>query len=169
SAQGRLAVVHVNDATDAAIGLLAKTGASVVYCPRASAYFAAESRFGPHRYRDMLAAGIPVALGTDSIVNLPASAAATPAESPQGRGISIFDEMRLLHARDGTDPFTLIQMATINGAKAIGLDPAAFSFASAGKVGGEIQGVIGVEAGPELGDVAASVLKAVTPVEILCM
>lgn len=169
SAQGRLAAVHVNDATDAAIGLLAKTGATVVYCPRASAYFAAESRFGPHRYRDMLAAGIPVALGTDSIVNLPASAAATPAESPQGRGISILDEMRLLHARDGTDPVTLIQMATINGATAIGLDPAAFSFASAGRGGGEIQGVISVEVGPELGGVAASVLKAVTPVEILCM
>ena len=30
----------------------------IVYCPRASAYFGAEQHFGPHRYRDMLAAGL---------------------------------------------------------------------------------------------------------------
>ena len=167
SAQGRLAAVHLNDASDPAIALLAATRTSVIYCPRASAYFASQKHLGPHRYRDMLAAGIPVALGTDSIVNLPANAAATPAEHPDGRGISVLDEMRLLHTRDGVAPALLIRMGTINGAMAIGLDPAAFSFASTGRPSAEIQGVISVETDPEVGDLAAGVMKAVTPAELL--
>ena len=116
-------VAHVNDAPDAAIATLASTNTRVVYCPRASAYFHAERHFGPHRYQAMLAAGIPVALGTDSIVNLPPNAT-----GPGGRGLSILDEMRFLFARDHTNPITLLQMATTNGALALGLDPAAFTF-----------------------------------------
>ena len=102
-------VAHVNDCDDADLDLLARAGAIVVYCPRASAYFAAEKHFGPHRYRDMLAAGIPVALGTDSLINLPPAAA-----DPAAGGMSILDEMRLLHRRDGTDASTLLAMATLN-------------------------------------------------------
>jgi len=33
--------------------------------------------------------------------------------------LSILDEMRFLHQRDGTDPLTLLRMATINGARAL--------------------------------------------------
>jgi aminodeoxyfutalosine deaminase len=109
-------VAHVNDATDAAIELLAATNTSVAYCPRASSYFGADHHFGPHRYRDMLAAGINVCLGTDSIVNL---------DTPDR--ISILDEMRLLARRDGTDPMTLLRMGTTNGAKALGLDALRFT------------------------------------------
>jgi cytosine/adenosine deaminase-related metal-dependent hydrolase len=112
-------VVHVNDADDAAIEILARTGATVVYCPRASAYFGAHEHFGPHRYQDMLAAGIPVALGTDSIINLPDSAARTT--DAGGTGISILDEMRFLYRRDSADPATLVEMATRIGASALGL------------------------------------------------
>ncbi len=109
---------HVNDASDQDLGLLKRSGATVAYCPRASAYFGAERHFGPHRYREMLARGIRVALGTDSIVNLPPEAAE--------RGISILDEMRFLHRRDGTDSKTLLAMGTVNGARALGLDTDAF-------------------------------------------
>ena len=112
-------VAHVNDAmdaTDTAIDILAATNTSVAYCPRASAYFGADHHFGPHRYRDMLAGGVNVCVGTDSIVNL---------DTPDR--ISILDEMRLLARRDGTDPITLLQMATTNGAKALGLDDSAFT------------------------------------------
>lgn len=116
---------HVNDADDRAIEILARTRATVVYCPRASTYFNASAHFGPHRYRDMLAAGVPVALGTDSIINLPPEAAFAP---PTGRGMSILDEMRHLFARDGTDPATLLTMATTTGATALGLDPLRFAF-----------------------------------------
>jgi aminodeoxyfutalosine deaminase len=111
-------VAHVNDATDAAIEILASTNTSVAYCPRASTYFGADHHFGPHRYRDMLAVGVNVCLGTDSIVNL---------DTPDR--ISILDEMRHLHRRDATDPITLLQLATTNGARALGLDDSNFTLA----------------------------------------
>ncbi len=111
-------VAHVNDATDATIETLAKTNTAVAYCPRASAYFGADHHFGPHRYRDMLAADINVCLGTDSIVNL---------DTPDR--ISILDEMRFLHRRDAIDPITLLQLATTNGAKALGLNESNFTLA----------------------------------------
>lgn len=115
--QARFILAHVNDAADEDIALLARTGQSVAYCPRASEYFQATRGLGAHRYRDMLQAGIPLALGTDSIINLPVAGG----ESPR---ISILDEMRLLWRRDRTDPGTLLAMATQNGAAALGLEPA---------------------------------------------
>ncbi len=119
-------VAHVNDADDAALRTLAHTRTRVVYCPRASAYFGAERHFGPHRYRDMLAAGVCVALGTDSVVNLPQEAGVSPSDG--GRGMSIFDEMGFLFARDGTPPLDLLRMGTTNGAMALGLPEQAFRF-----------------------------------------
>lgn len=110
-------VAHVNDATDAAIAQLVSTNTAVAYCPRASAYFGADKHFGPHRYQDMLAAGVHVCLGTDSIVNL----------DTRDR-ISILDEMRFLSRRDGTDATTLIMMATTNGGSALSLDESSFTF-----------------------------------------
>lgn len=112
--------VHVNDATDETLGILARSGATVVYCPRASAYFHAHDHFGPHRYRDMLGAGIPVALGTDSLVNQPEQAASTPDEG--GTGISVLEEMRFLSARDDVDPEALLVMGTRTGAALLGVE-----------------------------------------------
>jgi len=109
-------VAHVNDAIDHAIETLAATNTSVAYCPRASTYFGAERHFGPHRYRDMLGAGVNVCLGTDSIVNL---------DTPDR--ISVLDEMRHLARRDGTDAMTLLQMGTTNGAVALGLEEQGFT------------------------------------------
>jgi cytosine/adenosine deaminase-related metal-dependent hydrolase len=104
---------HVNDATDEALELLAATKTSVAYCPRASDYFGAHRHFGPHRYRDMLRAGINVCLGTDSIVNI-TDGTAGPGEGPAR--LSVLDEMRFLHRRDAADPLTLI-----HGVKALGM------------------------------------------------
>ncbi|MFN7020327.1 MAG: amidohydrolase family protein [Phycisphaerales bacterium] len=123
-------VAHVNDADDEAVRILAESRAVVVYCPHASTYFGAPARLGPHRYRDMLAAGIPVALGTDSIVNLP------PDSAQPGAGMSIIREARMLYQRDLTDPTTLLAMATLHGAAALGLDPRAFRFALGHPVAG---------------------------------
>jgi cytosine/adenosine deaminase-related metal-dependent hydrolase len=117
-AEAAFITAHVNDCPDQALEHLARTKTTVAYCPRASAYFGAESHFGPHRYRDMLAAGIPVALGTDSIVNLPPSSA----DSVAG-GISVLHEMQFLRARDAAHPLQLLRMATVHGATALGLDP----------------------------------------------
>ncbi len=121
-------VAHVNDADDAAIATLARTRTTVAYCPRASAYFGAERRFGAHRYREMMAAGVRVALGTDSMVNL---------DTP-GR-LSVLDEMRLLYRRDGVDPRVLLEMGTANGAAALGLDPAWFRLGTPGRIAGLVE------------------------------
>ncbi|MCA9304773.1 MAG: amidohydrolase family protein [Phycisphaerales bacterium] len=104
-------VAHVNDATDEAIKILARTQTRVVYCPRASEYFGAAMHFGPHRYREMLNAGVPVCLGTDSIVNL---------DTPDR--ISVLDEMRLLTRRDGVGSGPLLAMVYTHGRLALGLD-----------------------------------------------
>lgn len=109
-------VAHVNDADDRALEILAETRTSVAYCPRASAYFGAHTHFGPHRYQAMLDADINVCLGTDSVVNITDGTIT----GPQPR-LSILDEIRFLYRRDGTDPRTLMQMATSNAADALQL------------------------------------------------
>lgn len=113
----RVLCAHVNDASDAAVALLAETQTPVVYCPRASEYFGARAHFGPHRYDHMLRSGVPVCLGTDSIVNL---------DTPDR--ISVLDEMRVLARRDGAGPGTLMAMSTTMGARALGLDEDDFTF-----------------------------------------
>lgn len=143
---GRWTVAHVNDAPESAIRILAETSASVVYCPRASSYFAAHLRLGPHRYNDMLEAGINVALGTDSIVNQPAS-------ENDAHKLSVLDEARYLHRRDGTDPRVLLGMATVNGARALGLDPSWFTLSP-----GPIAGLVAVPVGREETDPCRAVM-----------
>ena len=148
--QSEYLVAHVNDATDTAIQTLANTNTSVAYCPRGSAYFGAAKHFGPHRYQDMLAAGVNVCLGTDSIVNL---------DTPNR--ISILDEMRFLHRRDGTDPKRLLQMATTNGANALGLDESGFSLA----VGNHPLGLIAVPIEAGCQDSWAGTMQSTEPPE----
>ncbi|MCA9280727.1 MAG: amidohydrolase family protein [Phycisphaeraceae bacterium] len=126
-----IVLAHVNDADDADIELLEKSNCSVVYCPRSHEYFGNDVDLGPHRYREMLDAGINVALGTDSIINVP---------SAQSHRLSTLDEMRLLRERDGTDPGLLLRMATVNGARALGLNESLFDFSA-----GEIAGVAAVD------------------------
>ncbi len=65
-----LLAAHANVLTDDDIAILARSRTTIAYCPRASDYFNVPAAAGPHRYRDLLAAGVPVALGTDSIINL---------------------------------------------------------------------------------------------------
>ncbi len=123
--------VHVNRAEAVHLRLLAEAGTSVVYCPRATEYFN-HDRDRPHRYREMIALGVNVALGTDGL----------PCLDTADR-ISVLDEMRLLYRRDGTDPELLLRMATTAGARALGLDPGLFTFRP-----GPIAGLIGVPFDP---------------------
>ncbi len=125
AAPGRWLLAHLNDCASGLIRTLRRQGASVVYCPRASAYFRAAEDFGPHRYREMLDAGVNVCLGTDSIVNL---------DTPER--ISVLDEMRLLHERDETDPEVLFAMATVHGARALGLSEDSYRFQPGALLGG---------------------------------
>ena len=107
-------LAHCNYVTDGDIALLAETRASVAYCPIASDYFGHRD----HRYRDLLAAGVNVCLGTDSIV-------CQPRDEPQPLGLVA--PMRHLFRRDGTDPGLLLRMATTHGRRALGLDDPARS------------------------------------------
>jgi len=96
-------LAHVNYADDDDLALIAESGAGVVYCPRAHAYYGHAN----HRWRDMLAAGIPLCIGTDS-----AAASGT---------LSIFDELRFMHrAHPDFSPEKLLQMGTLRGAEALG-------------------------------------------------
>lgn len=133
--QAPFLLAHVNDCSDIDLATLVRCGATVAYCPRCSTYFGNDRQFGPHRYRDMLTAGINVALGTDSIVNLPRD---------QSDRMSVLDEMRFLWNRDATDASTLLAMGTINGARALGLDEAMFRFDRPG-AGRPLAGLIAVE------------------------
>jgi cytosine/adenosine deaminase-related metal-dependent hydrolase len=111
--RSRWVLAHCNYVDDADLEALADCpGVTVAYCPIASEYFG----HAGHRYRDMLARGVPVALGTDSILCQPPSEPAP---------LGILPACRRLRARDRTDGDTLLAMATVHGARALGLEPGA--------------------------------------------
>jgi cytosine/adenosine deaminase-related metal-dependent hydrolase len=95
-------LAHVNYCDDSEMQLLARGKASVVYCPRTHQYF----NHPPHRWREMLAAGINVAVGTDSCASSP--------------DLNLLDDLRLLHEiAPDAPPTTLFEIATIRGARAV--------------------------------------------------
>jgi cytosine/adenosine deaminase-related metal-dependent hydrolase len=99
-----VALAHVNYCDDDEMRLLARGRAGVVYCPRTHAYFG----HPPHRWRDMLAAGINVAVGTDSVASSP--------------DLNLVDDLRLLHRiAPDVPPLVLWEMATTRAARALGL------------------------------------------------
>ena len=63
----RTLLAHVNHVDDNELPLLASGRASVVYCPRTHAYFGRPE----HPWRRLLAAGVNVAVGTDSRASAP--------------------------------------------------------------------------------------------------
>jgi cytosine/adenosine deaminase-related metal-dependent hydrolase len=78
---------------------------AIAYCPRTHARFGHD----PHPYRAMLDRGIIVGLGTDSLASSPS--------------LSILDEVRFLHQRDGSaSGELLLTMATLFGAWALRAD-----------------------------------------------
>jgi 5-methylthioadenosine/S-adenosylhomocysteine deaminase len=108
----RLLCVHGTQLNDADIALLSDNGASVVHCPESNLKLA--SGFCP--VAKLQAAGINVALGTDGAAS--------------NNDLDMFGEMRtaaLLAKAVAKDAGALpalqaLRMATINGAKALGLD-----------------------------------------------
>jgi cytosine/adenosine deaminase-related metal-dependent hydrolase len=98
-------LAHVNYCDDEELDLLAAGNASVVYCPRTHRYFG----HCPHRWREMLARGINVAVGTDSCASSP--------------DLNLVDELRLLHRiAPEVDARSLWSMATTRAAAAIRSD-----------------------------------------------
>jgi cytosine/adenosine deaminase-related metal-dependent hydrolase len=76
---------------------------TIIYCPRTHAAFG----HPPHPFRDFLAHGVRVALGTDSLASNP--------------DLSLLAEVRFLHQRCPDVPGeVLLRMATLFGAEALG-------------------------------------------------
>jgi cytosine/adenosine deaminase-related metal-dependent hydrolase len=95
-------LAHVNYCNDAELEILSAGKASVVYCPRTHRYFG----HPPHRWREMLAHRINVAIGTDSCASSP--------------DLNLVDDLRLLHEiAPEIPPHSLWEMATIRAARAI--------------------------------------------------
>jgi aminodeoxyfutalosine deaminase len=101
---GPVLVGHANYLTDEEIQILARSGSSVAFCPRSHAFF----RHKDHPWRRLLAAGVNVCLGTDSLASSPS--------------LSVMDEARFLFAQSpDADPQMILDMATHRGAAALGL------------------------------------------------
>lgn len=109
-------LAHANYVTDSQIELIARSGSNVAYCPRTHHAFG----HPPHRFRDMLAAGVNVCIGTDSLASNPS--------------LSIIDELRFLKRELPTCSVDmLVELATLAGARAMNADHQVGSI-SAGKL-----------------------------------
>lgn len=104
--------VHMTQLTDDEISLFAQSGAHIVHCPESNLKLA--SGFCP--VAKCIAAGINVALGTDGAAS--------------NNDLDMFGEMRtaalvgkaVAGDASAVPAMTALRMATINGAKALGLD-----------------------------------------------
>ena len=92
-------LAHANYPTAGEVSLLARSGATVVYCPRSHAFFSHDE----HPVARYLAAGVKVALGTDSLAS--------------NTSLSMFDEMTYLRReRPDLTPSCVFDLATRFGA-----------------------------------------------------
>ena len=108
--------IHVNCLARGDATLLAKNKTHVVHCPRSHDYF----KHPPFERARLAGVGVNIALGTDSL-------ATTRKIGRQNPELDMFAEMRALAEADQRlSPEEILRMATVNGARALGL---------AGKIG----------------------------------
>ena len=102
-----LLAVHAVQVTDKDIKLIKKSKVSIAHCPRSNK----ETGVGRMPLKKIVDAGITVGIGTDSLASSPS--------------LNLWDELRYaykIHRRDGITAKDLLQLATIGGAKALGLE-----------------------------------------------
>jgi cytosine/adenosine deaminase-related metal-dependent hydrolase len=101
--EDRTMLAHVNYCDDADLDLMQRRGVSVAFCPRTHRYFG----HPPHRWREMIARGIRVYIGTDSCASSP--------------DLNLVDDLRLLHEIDPAFPVSrLWEMGTLEIAASLG-------------------------------------------------
>ena len=106
-----LIAVHVNLLAHGDAALLGRQRVHVVHCPRSHDYF----RHSPFPRARLANAGVNVCLGTDSL----ATVRQVGKQRPE---LNMFSEMRNLAAKDrDLSAEQILQMATVNGAKALGM------------------------------------------------
>jgi cytosine/adenosine deaminase-related metal-dependent hydrolase len=107
--------VHLNYLTDGDIEILNRVNMSIVHCPKSTRFFnrppydTSPSPMPP--YKSVMShstSRFNLALGTDSLAS--------------NDSLNMLDEMRLLKETLNIPADTILKMATINGAKALGLD-----------------------------------------------
>jgi aminodeoxyfutalosine deaminase len=145
---------HVNYLAKGDARLLSRRKAHVVHCPRCHFYFHHDA----FALRRLLRAGVNVCLGTDSLASVYQA-------RRQQVELNLFEEMRALAKNEPSLPArTIVRMATVNGARALGQggaigELAAGSYADlialpfAGKAGSIYDSVL-----HHTGDVAASMI-----------
>jgi aminodeoxyfutalosine deaminase len=106
-----LIAVHVNVLGRGDATALGKNRVHVVHCPRSHYYF----QHPPFSRQRLVNAGVNLCLGTDSL----ATVRKTGKQKPE---LNLFEEMRQLSSADQTISSTeILRMATVNGARALGL------------------------------------------------
>ena len=105
SGSPRLIVAHGNDLRPDEFDRLARPNAAVAFCPRTHRFF----DYGPHPVAKMIAAGVRVGLGTDSLASNP--------------DLSVWNEMTfLIEDRPDITRETVLRIGTLAGAEALGVD-----------------------------------------------
>jgi 5-methylthioadenosine/S-adenosylhomocysteine deaminase len=99
-------LVHAIETDPAEILRMRDTGTSVVHCPKSNAFLGHRIA----RVAEMRAHHVPVALGTDSVAS--------------NDSIDMFAEMRMAQAQQRLSVEDVFGMATIEGARALGLEKA---------------------------------------------
>jgi aminodeoxyfutalosine deaminase len=108
---GHLLAAHANYLGRADARLLSQRGVHVVHCPRSHFYF----RHDAFPIRRLARAGVNICLGTDSL----ASVYKTRRQTAE---LNLFEEMRALaQAHPWLSPRRIVRLATLNGARALGL------------------------------------------------
>ena len=158
---GRLLAAHANYLARGDAALLAERRVHVVHCPRCHFYF----RHDRVPLRRLMRAGVNVCLGTDSLASVYKS-------RRQHVELNLFEEMRALAKNEPSlSARAIVQMATLNGARALGMsgkigELAVGGFADlivlpfAGNLADAYDGVLNHQ-----GDVAASMIDGQWAVE----
>ena len=108
----RTLVVHANYLISEDFDFLAKSGLSVVHCPQSHSWFGHPE----FEYSRLAEKGVNICLGTDSL----ASSGRANSEIAE---LNMFSEMREFQSRNQeVDVDDILEMATLNGAKAIGME-----------------------------------------------
>ena len=106
-----LLAIHVNYLGREDATLLGRRGVHVAHCPRSHDYFGHDA----FPLRRLARAGINLCLGTDSLASVYKSRRQTVE-------LSMFEEMRMLAKNQPSlSPKKIVRMATVNGARALGM------------------------------------------------
>ncbi len=105
-------LIHAIDLEDSDLDILKRKKPSVVHCPKSNAKLA----HGIARVRDLRAADVALAIGTDSV------ASNNVVDMFEEMRAAVFQQRALTHQFDALDAYAVFRMATLGGAECIGLE-----------------------------------------------